>query len=1490
MAARVLDSHPLPASVNVYEMSKLLGEFFVSQLPRYSLMRISSAYGPAYTRGFVSRAIYPNKTGAGNVQTAEKRDFIYADDLNELLWKAAAHASQDDGTNTIFDAASGESIDLREVWAMVRAMTGDHAIMNFRDSTSVAGQVMVELKPDPTFARRLLGKTLTPFHVGLRKTIDHRELVEVAREKVGAVQDKDEDSNVNEDIRSGRWTTRPHVIVVDVGGTYLRIGIMGPGGILPQETRKYLSPSKQKYPRDSLSVLQGRLLEMLAREIGSFTARRTDLLLKEVGIAFGAVVTNEGIVQDASILWGDSARGYNLAKVLLERLPGMRLKILNDVSAAAWRYKDEGRFCLITVSSGLSNKVYNANLNTLERLDLDTAGVGGEMGHVVVEPRAVDKLVEQAKSHATGRPDEFKASKLYGHVNGDIKEINARNLGMAAQEEDNFALGLLEEAEMPYCPCGNIADLCSYSSGRGVLRRAKSLAARQKHHGIAPDNITDSWLQHAISVDHPIALKVLDDSTYYLALRILQLAADLGLDKFIIVGGFPNRTAGNGIYLKMLQQHLAHLCHGSAFFRGWSKDRVCNLVKLGVDDDNDGLIGMGYFVKHLCSHYYALEKSVGEQTLTLKTRRIPKCGAREFLAKVVYAGICTTDLQLLRNERGLEPVVLGHEGVCRVLKVGKDVKGVEVGEVVVLNPNNPLDDYDKLGHTREGLFQEYIKVGQEFLDRSQVLCLGRSEPRATDTLIEPLSCVVAAQNRIKDRIPGRNVLVVGAGFMSLLFIMMNVKMDARNVFLMNRSRERLDYAVSRGFVEEKKAFVADGSSSSPLSLVNKVTAGEGVDIVIICVSLGQGVQAAQQAIAYVNPGGCVYLFAGFRPGDMLAPDGEEGGVKLDAWSIRSNWKTERIHTAISGKAVDISGHRGSRQEDLATAADLVRRDSLLFDRVVSHFISLSALPESMLTLAQDGKIQGVPAKRVIVDMGVRGKMVEQAEEIPLRLLREAAGRSKDAIDLENPFRLIGFDGATSHLGWVHPQKWPEIQVSLEGALGTCGLSSKRHVIWVGTGPWAFLVDALGDLIPVSGGSSAICIFHTCYSLDPQALEDLFLSIDDLSMTICIGISQSGKTLETVALMNTLREHFDNTGLDYRQHFIWLTDRSGDSVVRSIGSCDWQHVSVLPLTTSHYSNINALFCAPHSMVMFLPLILLLRQDWKAMRSLYYQYLAFLDEVIQCGVLSDARFVALNSLQNIRLDLDESIAQVVPKLAIQLIEQALGSKQVAFNPRIRIAAISKTAVKSDFETAVVTLQMPAEASVVVKVMLTMYALSVFVSSVAYHRRIEFVTHPKVDLYKRRAAGLMAGDHEEVEHKLVDPESVMLDEVATYLKGNPQTRFVEILYYGRSYREKVGAKMMEFLFQVTQGLPIEVFQGEEWNHSRYQAAVQREDTVYVVLVLHDYLRKVKGVSDETIYYNVRLLRAIARGTFSTLRPRAFYLQITERFLEHEFVQNPE
>jgi protein-tyrosine-phosphatase len=92
------------------------------------------------------------------------------------------------------------------------------------------------------------------------------------------------------------------------------------------------------------------------------------------------------------------------------------------------------------VNSRLANKVLNAHLHALDKLDLDSAGVRGEMGHMVVELRAMDVLVWHAISQATVHHEEFKRSKVAGYENSNPGRVHARHFGMAAKEVDVFVL------------------------------------------------------------------------------------------------------------------------------------------------------------------------------------------------------------------------------------------------------------------------------------------------------------------------------------------------------------------------------------------------------------------------------------------------------------------------------------------------------------------------------------------------------------------------------------------------------------------------------------------------------------------------------------------------------------------------------------------------------------------------------------------------------------------------------------------------------------------------------------------------------------------------------------------------------------------------------------------------------------------------------------------------------------------------------------------
>ena len=155
-----------------------------------------------------------------------------------------------------------------------------------------------------------------------------------------------------------------------------------------------------------------------------------------------------------------------------------------------------------------------------------------------------------------------------------------------------------------------------------------------------------------------------------------------------------------------------------------------------------------------------------------------------------------------------------------------------------------------------------------------------------------------------------------------------------------------------------------------------------------------------------------------------------------------------------------------------------------------------------------------------------------------------------------------------------------------------------------------------------------------------------------------------------------------------------------------------------------------------------------------------------------------------------------------------------------------------------------------------------------------------HPKVDLYKCKAVELMAAA--EVEQSVSDPGPISAKIIA-YLDDNPRMRFVEIICYGLvsvSHRQGVRDWLVYCLAPRIPSISIDVVQGEEWNHSVYQAAVQTEDTLYVILVLQKYCSKVEGISKETICGNIRMPQALARATYETLSAKALYFGVDDGF----------
>lgn len=139
---------------------------------------------------------------------------------------------------------------------------------------------------------------------------------------------------------------------------------------------------------------------------------------------------------------------------------------------------------------------------------------------------------------------------------------------------------------------------------------------------------------------------------------------------------------------------------------------------------------------------------------------VPEFGPRELLARVDAAGICFSDLKIIRQggahprlygrDLAVEPIVMGHEVALTVVGVGRELAGeYRVGQRFVVQ----ADIYYKgkglaFGYMLPGGFEQYVVLGDEVLrgdDGCYLIPIERpTTGHAQAALAEPWACVVRA--------------------------------------------------------------------------------------------------------------------------------------------------------------------------------------------------------------------------------------------------------------------------------------------------------------------------------------------------------------------------------------------------------------------------------------------------------------------------------------------------------------------------------------------------------------------------------------------------------------------------------------------------------------------------------------------------------------------------------------------------------------------------
>ncbi len=259
---------------------------------------------------------------------------------------------------------------------------------------------------------------------------------------------------------------------------------------------------------------------------------------------------------------------------------------------------------------------------------------------------------------------------------------------------------------------------------------------------------------------------------------------------------------------------------------------------------------------------------------------VPKIGDGDILLKVRTCGICGSDARYYINgneKRYKKPVILGHELVADIYKVGNKVKNYKPGERVTVAPiygcgqcelclsghENLCKNVVVFGCTFDGGFAEYIYIPKKGVERRVLVKLDDSVSDKAGTMIEPFSCVLHGLRRLNIQ-PGDSLVIFGSGPIGLAHMITSKKIGTGKVAIIDIMESRLKEAIDFG-----ADVTINGSSDDWKEKIFDYFGSNGVDHIV---TAAPSLTAIENSIKIVKNGGSILVFGGLPHGNILKVD------------------------------------------------------------------------------------------------------------------------------------------------------------------------------------------------------------------------------------------------------------------------------------------------------------------------------------------------------------------------------------------------------------------------------------------------------------------------------------------------------------------------------------------------------------------------------------------------------------------------------------------
>ena len=270
-------------------------------------------------------------------------------------------------------------------------------------------------------------------------------------------------------------------------------------------------------------------------------------------------------------------------------------------------------------------------------------------------------------------------------------------------------------------------------------------------------------------------------------------------------------------------------------------------------------------------------------------------GPGEVLIENTACGICSWDIQTFRSGAD-SPYAAppGHEGVGYVVKLGPNVKGIEVGQRVV-----------------GGGFGRYRTAAA-----NRVYRLPDSNLQDQHWIVEPASCVVTGMDCCELK-AGQRLAMVGCGFMGLMMIQGLRGVGADQLIALDVDDQRLELAMQFGATESHNV------TSENFDDVKNDLRTRGIDVVVDTSGAQSGLDLATEI---VKRAGLINLFGWIK--------GTEAKFNPSTWH---------------GKAITIvnSSPAAQKRDPFPPAIRLIQNGVIDLKPLVTHVVPIDQYSEFM---------------------------------------------------------------------------------------------------------------------------------------------------------------------------------------------------------------------------------------------------------------------------------------------------------------------------------------------------------------------------------------------------------------------------------------------------------------------------------------------------------------------------------------------------------------